>query len=35
MDEAIDECGRHDVIAEDVPPILKPLFEVSTVDACS
>jgi hypothetical protein len=35
MDEAIDERRRHDVIAKDVAPLLKPLLEVSTVDARS
>ena len=35
MDETIDERSRHDVIAEDVAPFFKPLFDVSTVGACS
>src|SRR3990172_6595203 len=25
MDQTIDQCGRHDVIAEDLAPVLKAL----------
>jgi hypothetical protein len=25
MDEAVDECRRHDLVAEDVTPLLKAL----------
>ena len=35
VDEAIDEGGGHDLIAEDFSHSSKPLFDVSTVDACS
>jgi hypothetical protein len=35
VDEAIDQRGCHDIVAEDVAPLSKPLLEVSTVNACS
>jgi hypothetical protein len=35
VEEAVDQGGGHDVIAEDLAPLLEVLFEVSTVEACS
>ena len=35
VDEPIDQGRRHDVVTKDSPHSSKPLFEVSTVEACS
>jgi hypothetical protein len=35
VDEAIDERRGHDLIPKTAPHSSKPLFDVSTVDACS
>jgi len=28
-------AAGHDVVAKDLAPLFKPLFDVSTVEACS
>ena len=35
VQEAVDERGRHDLVAEGGAPLLEALFDVSTVEARS
>jgi hypothetical protein len=35
MQDAIDQGCRHDFVAENRAPLLEPLFDVRTVEACS